>query len=143
MHGTGHKGKLPPVVERASSGCAGHGGDGSGIARRREGFWFQRSESREASANPDFHMPGFGFFSLFGLNLPHPCPTFSTIAAKSVAPFLKGHAWLFPSPRRVRESRERSVPVPSRSVQPDAPVGLASAPCAQPILSSPADQPPR
>ena len=48
MHGAGHKGKLPPVVERASSGCAGHGGDGSGIARRREGFWFrvQRSEVR-------------------------------------------------------------------------------------------------
>jgi len=29
MHRTGHKGKLPPVVERASSGGAGHGGDGS------------------------------------------------------------------------------------------------------------------
>jgi hypothetical protein len=28
MHGTEHKDKLPPVVERASSGCAGHGGDG-------------------------------------------------------------------------------------------------------------------
>jgi hypothetical protein len=28
MHGTGHNGRLPPVVERASSGCAGHGGDG-------------------------------------------------------------------------------------------------------------------
>src|SRR6267378_1759791 len=50
MHGAGRKGKLPPVVERASIGCAGHGGDGSGIARRREGFWFkgqtQRSEIR-------------------------------------------------------------------------------------------------
>jgi len=30
MHGTGHNGRLPPVVERASSGCAGHGG------------WYQR-----------------------------------------------------------------------------------------------------
>jgi len=29
MHGTGHNGRLPPVVERASSGGAGHGGDGS------------------------------------------------------------------------------------------------------------------
>ena len=48
MHGTGHNGRLPPVVERASSGCAGHGGDGKGIARRREGFWFkdQRAEKR-------------------------------------------------------------------------------------------------
>jgi len=48
MHGTGHKGRLPPVVERALSWYAGHGGDGSGIARRREGFWFrlQRSEDR-------------------------------------------------------------------------------------------------
>ena len=26
MHGTGHNGRLPPVVERASSGCAHHGG---------------------------------------------------------------------------------------------------------------------
>jgi len=53
MHGTGHKGRLPPVVERASSGCAGHGGDGSGIARRREGFWFkdQRSEFRVQRRN--------------------------------------------------------------------------------------------
>ena len=41
MRGTGRKGRLPPVVERASSGGAGHGGDGSGIARRREGFWFR------------------------------------------------------------------------------------------------------
>jgi hypothetical protein len=43
-----HKGRLPPVVERALSWYAGHGGDGSGIARRREGFWFrvQRSEDR-------------------------------------------------------------------------------------------------
>jgi len=48
MHGTGHKGRLPPVVERALSWYAGHGGDGSGIAKRREGFWFreQRSEIR-------------------------------------------------------------------------------------------------
>ena len=45
MHGTGHNGRLPPVVERASSGCAGHGGDGSGIARRREGFWFRDQRS--------------------------------------------------------------------------------------------------
>jgi len=43
-----HKGRLPPVVERALSLYACHGRDGSGIARRREGFWFrvQRSEGR-------------------------------------------------------------------------------------------------
>jgi len=50
MYGTGHRDRLPPVVERALSWYAGHGGDGSGIARRREGFWFrdqrQRSEIR-------------------------------------------------------------------------------------------------
>jgi hypothetical protein len=48
MRGTGHKGRLPPVVERALSLYACHGRDGSGIARRREGFWFrvQRSEDR-------------------------------------------------------------------------------------------------
>jgi len=33
------------VVERASSGCAGYGGDDSGIARRREGFWFKGQRS--------------------------------------------------------------------------------------------------
>ena len=53
MHGAGHKGKLPPVVERASSGCAGHGGDGSGIARRREGFWFRDQQSREQRAEAE------------------------------------------------------------------------------------------
>jgi hypothetical protein len=39
-------GRLPPVVERALGWYAGHGGDGSGIASRRKGFWFrdQRSE---------------------------------------------------------------------------------------------------
>jgi hypothetical protein len=43
-----HWGRLPPVVERALSLYACHGRDGSGIARRREGFWFrvQRSEGR-------------------------------------------------------------------------------------------------
>ena len=53
MHGTGHKGRLPPVVERALSWYAGHGGDGSGIARRMEGFWFrdQKSEIREETSN--------------------------------------------------------------------------------------------
>jgi hypothetical protein len=53
MDGAGHKGTLPPVVERALSWYAGHGGDGSGIARRREGFWFrdQKSEIREETSN--------------------------------------------------------------------------------------------
>jgi len=43
-----HKGRLPPVVERTLSWYAGHGEDGSGIARRREGCWLrgQRSEGR-------------------------------------------------------------------------------------------------
>ena len=47
-----HWGRLPPVVERALSLYACHGRDGSGIARRREGFWFrvQRSEDRGQSA---------------------------------------------------------------------------------------------
>jgi len=53
MHGAGHNDKLPPVVERALSWYAGHGGAGSGIARRREGFWFrdQRSEVRNQRRN--------------------------------------------------------------------------------------------
>ena len=60
MYGTGHRDRLPPVVERALSWYAGHGGDGSGIARRREGFWFrdqraevrdQKSEIREETSN--------------------------------------------------------------------------------------------
>jgi hypothetical protein len=53
MDGAGRKGKLPPVVERALSWYAGHGGDGSGIARRREGFWFrdQKSEVSEEALN--------------------------------------------------------------------------------------------
>jgi hypothetical protein len=31
------KGRLPPVVERASSVYTGHGGNGNGTARQREG----------------------------------------------------------------------------------------------------------
>src|ERR1700745_3758750 len=102
MHGAGHKGRLPPVVERASSGCAGHGGDGSGIARRREGYWFRSAKKHQI---PTFTCLALAFFRSSAVTLPHPCPTFSTIAVKSAAPFLKGHAWLFPSLRRVRESR--------------------------------------
>jgi hypothetical protein len=51
----GTQGRLPPVVERALSWYAGHGGDGSGIARRREGFGSegrgQRSEVRNQRRN--------------------------------------------------------------------------------------------
>src|SRR5438132_8334238 len=36
--GSEDKGRLPLVVERASSGYAGHGGSRNGTARRREGF---------------------------------------------------------------------------------------------------------
>ena|SRR5438445_12919029 len=32
------KGRLPPAVERASSGYTGHGGDSNGTARRRKGL---------------------------------------------------------------------------------------------------------
>jgi hypothetical protein len=54
-HGAGHKGKLPPVVERASSGCAGHVGDGSGIARGREGFWFEGQRSAKKHGEVENH----------------------------------------------------------------------------------------
>jgi len=69
MHGAGHKGKLPPVVERALSWYADHGGmvaesPGGGKDFRSEAGAGrdQESEIREASANPDLHMPGFGLF---------------------------------------------------------------------------------
>ena len=42
MHGTGHKGRLPPVVERALSWYAGHGGM---VAELRGGGKDFRSEA--------------------------------------------------------------------------------------------------
>jgi hypothetical protein len=45
----GTQGQAAARGQRALSWYAGHGGDGSGIAKRREGFWFreQRAESRD------------------------------------------------------------------------------------------------
>ena len=44
----GTQGQAAARGQRALSWYAGHGGDGSGIAKRREGFWFreQRAEIR-------------------------------------------------------------------------------------------------
>jgi hypothetical protein len=49
MHGTGHKGRLTPVVSSLFSIKAAHCGNAIEIAMDGEGFWFkdQRSESRE------------------------------------------------------------------------------------------------
>src|SRR4029077_7661948 len=119
MHRAGRKGRLPPVVERALSWYAGHGGDGSGIARWREGFWFQgqRSEVREASANPDLHMPGFGFFSLFGRDPAASLPNFFNNRCKVSRSFFERTSMAFSiaaaCSRKARTISARPFPVSS------------------------------
>ena len=127
-------------------------GTEDGARRQRAEGREQRAESRErrsvvggqwSEARDQRSHAWLWLFLLFGSDPAASLPNFFNNRCKVSRSFFERTRMAFPSLRRVRESRERSAPVPSRSVQPDAPAGLASAPCAQPILFSPADQPPR
>ena len=57
MHGTRQKGKLPPVVERALSWYAGHGGDGSENCEAEGRILVQRAEGKPQTPNAERRTP--------------------------------------------------------------------------------------
>src|SRR4029077_6346108 len=99
--------RLPLQALSRVKGCASRGGE-SGVEHDHDYEHEHEHNARfllQRQLILTFTCLALAFLCSSAVTLPHPCPTFSTIAAKSAALFLKGRAWLFPSLRRVRESR--------------------------------------